>query len=169
MGVKALRATPNTDSTILRRALVAVVTVAALILGLIAMHSMSVTSSAIGSQTAESQPHAHHNDSPVIAHSAETVSLVSENVTPASAGTGTGTGTAILAPSCDGVCEMRCLLVSLVCALSILAAIVGLLLVKRPALPKFSIAAMVRITRVAAQHITLLQAPSLHILSISRT
>ena len=167
MGVKALRATPNTDSTILRRALVAVVTVAALILGLIAMHSMSVTSSAIGSQTAESQPHAHHNDSPVIAHSAETVSLVSENVTPASAGT--GTGTAILSPSCDGVCEMRCLLVSLVCALSILAAIVGLLLVKRPALPKFSIAAMVRITRVAAQHITLLQAPSLHILSISRT
>ncbi len=163
--MKALRATPNTDSTILRRALVTVVTVAALILGLIAMHSMSVTSSAIGSQTAESQPHAHHHDSPGIAHSTETVSLVSGNATPASA----GTGTAILAPSCDGVCEMRCLLVSLVCALSILAAIVWLLLVKRPALPKFSIAAMVRVARVAAQHITLLRAPSLHILSISRT
>lgn len=154
-----LRVRPNADTIPLRRLLIAVLTIATLLGGLIAMHSMVMSD---GSAAAAAHLNSHSVDGTPAWMGA--VDRHAEEV----ASTSKSSSLIAQAQSCGGACEMNCLLVGMVCALTMLAAIVGLLLVKWPAPPRLTIAAVVRIVRVVAQHIPAPVPPSLHMLSISR-
>ncbi|MET4781139.1 hypothetical protein [Glaciihabitans sp. UYNi722] len=145
--------------TLVRRALTAVLAIAALLLGLVAMHAMHAAPAA--AETGMTNTHVHENAT------AGTDDGVSEAVAMHAPVATAITSTS--AQRCGGMCEMNCLLMGMVCAVSILAAVIGLLLIRRPSPPRFSVAKLVRILRVAAEHITVPTPPSLDVLSISRT
>lgn len=148
------RAMPGILSLVsLRRLLLASLTIAAIFLGLTAMHSM--TAGMMGAPSTETMSVGQvHSD-----HQAE---LVSTAAGPASIDATTAT-------ICAGACEMNCLLVGMVCALTTLIAVVGLLLFSRPTTPLNVAQEVLRVFRLVPYHIALPSTPSLTFLSISRT
>jgi len=75
----------------------------------------------------------------------------------------------VSAQGCTGLCEMNCLLLGMVCGLSLLFALIGLVVRKRP-LPLLSgVRGVMRILSIGTSIFVLPSTPSLHTLSISRT
>jgi len=123
-----------------RSAFLAVLTVTAILLGLVGMHEPShPTTGSIG-----------HSPASVVA------------TVPVSAG-------AVLAPGCVGECAMNCLLLGMVCALGLLVALIGLLLTRVPSPPMSGLRDVMRVIRIGQSKFALPTTPSLQALSISRT
>lgn len=152
----------------LRRLLLASFTIAAILLGLVGMHALSAGADAQSSQAAHSQMtsaiHAGMKTTPGSADSAPpaiaAALLVSVGVVSAAAASAQG---------CAGMCAMNCLLLGMVCALSFLVALIGLLLGKLPSPLLSSIRKVTRIPRIAILKLVLPTTPTLDALSISRT
>ncbi len=157
MNMSAVVAPSRNQLAAIRRVLIAVLAIAALLVGLFAMHMLHASTSVAGAETALSHVHSH----------ADAGSRSAETATDSTSARAVGATT--VTQGCDGMCEISCLLVGMICALSILAAIVGLLIIKRPSLAHSLTTELKRVLRVVAQSITAPAAPSLEVLSISRT
>lgn len=147
----------------LRRLLLASLTIAAILLGLIGMHALSA-----GADTQTS--HASHSelasgpDSPMqmMAGSDDSAPLAVASALILSAGV-------LPAGGCTGVCAMNCLLLGMVCALSVLVALTGLLSGKLPCRLLSGIRTVTRVPRIVSSQFVLPTTASLNMLSISRT
>lgn len=132
--------------------LLAALTIVALLLGVVAMHALTPQPQA--SETSHSHI-AHDGTAPAAIISIETSASVSEF--------------AWVGAACDGMCEMNCLIVGMICGLMLLAAVVGLLLLGRMSQPRLVLIRWRRVLRLFVSDPPFLPAPSLLTLSISRT
>lgn len=152
----------------LRRLLLASFTIAAILLGLVGMHALSAGAATQRSQATHSQmPSGRHAGTQMTSGSADSAppaiaSALLVSVGVVSAGV-------VSAQGCAGMCAMNCLLLGMVCALSFLVALIGLLLGKLPSPLLSSIRKVTRIPRIAISKFVLPTTPSLNALSISRT
>jgi hypothetical protein len=147
-----------------RLLLLASITIGALLLGLVGMHALSAAAEDPGG-------HGSHSQMTPSLSSNGPMSAASADSTPSATQSFSSFGSAVgfTGPSCSGMCEMNCLLLGMVCALSLLVALIGLVLSKRPSPPVSQIRRAARIPRIDASVFVLPIAPSLHALSISRT
>lgn len=139
-----------------RRVLVSIFAIAALLLCLFSMHAIESTASA---------------NSPALAQAGQDAQA-SQDVQATAQAPESGVSVAISSSpieACGAVCGMNCVLAGVVCGLSVLTAIAGLLLMRGPAAVQFSSLQIIRVLRIAAQHIVIPVAPSLNVLSINRT
>ena len=152
----------------LRRLLLASLTIAAILLGLIGMHALSA-----GADTQSG--HAAHSELASVQGSPMQMMPGSDESAPlAIASTlilSVGVVPVGVAPAggCTGTCAMNCLLLGMVCALSFLVALTGLLLGKLPFRLSFGIRTVTRVARIASSKFVIPSTPSLNALSISRT
>ncbi len=150
-------------TTSLRRLLLASLTIAAILLGLIGMHALSA-----GADPQTS--HASHSElasglgshMQMMAGSDDSAPLAVASALILSAGVVTAGG-------CTGMCAMNCLLLGMVCALSLLVALTGLLSGKLPSRLLSGIRTVVRVPRIVSSQFVLPTTASLNMLSISRT
>ncbi len=150
-------------TTSLRRLLLASLTIAAILLGLIGMHALSAGANP---QTS----HASHSElasglgshMQMMAGSDDSAPLAVASALILSAGVVTAGG-------CTGMCAMNCLLLGMVCALSLLVALTGLLSGKLPSRLLSGIRTVVRVPRIVSSQFVLPTTASLNMLSISRT
>ena len=75
----------------------------------------------------------------------------------------------VTAGGCTGMCAMNCLLLGMVCGLSLLVALTGVLVGKLPVRLLSAIRTVTRVAPIASSKVVILSAPSLNALSISRT
>ena len=150
-------------TTSLRRLLLASLTIAAILLGLIGMHALSAGADAQSSHSSHSEL-ASGLGSPMqmMAGSDDRAPLAIASALILSVGV-------VPAGGCTGMCAMNCLLLGMVCALSLLVALTGLLSGKLPYRLLCSIRKVRRIPRIDISKFVLPITPSLNALSISRT
>ena len=167
----------------LRRLLLAALTIAAILLGLIGMHALSAGADAQSSHSSHSelasglgspmQTMPGSDDSaPLAIASALVVSVRMGSVGMSSVGmssVGMGSVGAVPAGGCTGMCAMNCLLLGMVCALSLLVALIGLLLSALPSRLLRGIRTLTRVPRLVSSKFVLPTTASLNMLSISRT
>ena len=148
----------------LRLLLLASLTIAALLLGLMGMHALSAGADA------QSGHGAHSSMAPGRPAVSLMTVMPSDGIPPATVTSSLLTSAAgVAAPSCSGMCAMDCLLLGMVCALSLLVALIGLVLSKRPSPPLSGVRQAMRIPRIETSVFVLPTTPSLTALSISRT
>jgi hypothetical protein len=151
----------------LRRLLLASFTIAAILLSLVGMHALSAGADAQSRQATHSQmPSALHEGT-------QTTPSSTDSAPPASAFAllvpiGMVSAGVISAQGCAGMCAMNCLLLGMVCVLSFLVALIGLLVGRLPSPLLLSIRKVTRIPRIAISKFVLPTTPSLNALSISR-
>ena len=152
----------------LRRLLLASLTIAAILLGLIGMHALSA-----GADTRAS--HASHSELASGLGSPMQMMAGSDDSTPLAVASALILSAGVVpvgvvpAGGCTGMCAMNCLLLGMVCALSLLVALTGLLSGKLPYRLLSSIRKVRRIPRIDISKFVLPITPSLNALSISRT
>jgi hypothetical protein len=150
-------ALPSVGAVRARKLLVLIFAVAGIILGLVAMHSVDLGSSAAAS--ASSSGHSHG--------AAETQHKPLGTV-PGVEATVAGSGSVMAVEGCTGMCAMECFGLGMACAMALLT--VALILGRRAAsswmlLPKH----LAESLRALPQLVVLAPPPSLTALSISRT
>lgn len=147
----------------LRQLLLASLTIAAILLGLVGMHALSAGAHDHGSNTAHSQtsPGLH-------SETRMTTGFADDNPPAIASALQTSAGGAA-AQVCAGMCETNCLLLGMVCALSLLFVLIGLVLGKLPSPPLSGVRRVMRMPRIDISVFVLPSTPSLHALSISRT
>ncbi len=145
-----------------RRIFLASLMVAALMLGLVGMHALSggaqfTPRDATSAQVVSGIPTSSN------VGTGSTVGMASvTSASPVSAGVA-------ITPGCEGICATNCLILGMVCALSFLVALIGLLLSKLPPVPVSDLRKALRIPRIGNSKFVLPTTPSLYTLSISRT
>jgi len=147
----------------LERFPLAVLTIVAILLGLVGMHPLSVGAHAQGGPSAHFlMGSAPQPGTLMTSESADrSASVIASGLLTPVAG--------VAAQGCTGLCEMNCLLLGMVCGLSLLFALIGLVVRKRP-LPLLSgVRGVMRILSIGTSIFVLPSTPSLHTLSISRT
>ena len=150
-------------TTSLRRLLLASLTIAAILLGLIGMHALSA-----GADPQTS--HAYHSElasglggpMQMMPGSDDSAPLAIASALILSVGV-------VQADGCTGMCAMNCLLLGMVCALSLLVALTGLLSGKLPSRLLSGIRIVTRVPRIVSSQFVLPTTASLNMLSISRT
>ena len=147
----------------MHRLLLASLTIAAILLGLVGMHVLSAGVNTQSSNGAYSQVQSGLDAGTPMAPSS------TESAPPAIASALLTSLVVLSAQGCSGMCAMNCLLLGMVCALSFLVALIGLLLGKLPSPLLSSIRKVARIPRIAISKFVLPTTPSLNALSISRT
>lgn len=153
----------------LRHLLLASLTIAALLLSLLAMHALSAGMNTQTDHASQSQM------SPTMSTAPQTVSgihsmLASDNdAPPATASALVAARAAVSAQGSADMGIMNCLLVGMVCALSLLVALIGTVLVARPFPPVVVTRKIMRTLRIITSRFVLPTTPSLTALSISRT
>ena len=154
-------------TTSLRRLLLASLTIAAILLGLIGMHALSAGADAQSSHSSHPELASglgspmqmmpgSDDRAPLAIASAL---ILSVGVVPAGV---------MPAGGCTGMCAMNCLLLGMVCALSVLVALIGLLLGKLPCRLLSGIRTVTRVPRIVSSKFVLPTTASLNMLSISR-
>lgn len=152
----------------LGRLLLASLTIAAILLGLVGMHALSAGADAQSSQ-------ATHSQMSSVRHAGTQMTPGSTQKAPPAISpallisVGVVSARVISFQGCAAMCAMNCLLLGMVCALSFLVALIGLLLGKLPSPLLSRIRKVVRISRIAISKFVLPTTPSLNALSISRT
>ena len=152
----------------LRRLLLASLTIAAILLGLIGMHALSAGADAQGSHASHSEL-ASGLDGPMqmMAGSDDSAPLAVASALILSVGV---VPVGVAPPGgCTGMCAMNCLLLGMVCALSLLVALTGLLSGKLPSRLFSGIRTVTRVPRIVSSQFVLPTTASLNMLSISRT
>ena len=150
-------------TTSLRRLLLASLTIAAILLGLIGMHALSA-----GAATQTS--HASHSElAPGLSSQMQTMPGSDDPAPLAIASALILSVGVIPVGACTGVCAMNCLLLGMVCALSFLVALIGLLLGKLPSRLFSGIRTVTRVARIVSSRLVQPTTASLTMLSISRT
>ena len=149
--------------TSLRRLLLASLTIAAILLGFIGMHALSAGADAQSSHSSHSEL-ASGLGSPVqmMPGSDDSAPLAIASALILSVGV-------VPAGGCTGMCAMNCLLLGMVCALSLLVALAGLLLGRLPCRLLSGIRTVTRVPRIVSSKFVLPTTASLNMLSISRT
>lgn len=134
-----------------RRTLIAVLAITAVLVGLLAMHSLAVNS---GNGQSES-----HSSSTVVGAvvSADMSQTNVESEAPALLQTCTG-----------GLCQVNCLMLGVLCTLGLLTVALTWLL-HRGITPRVISSPLTRVASIVAQRLSELTPPSLVVLSISRT
>ena len=155
-------------TTSLRRLLLASLTIAAILLGLIGMHALSAEADPQTSHAAHSEL-ASGLGSPmqVMPGSDDSAPLAIASALILSAGV-VPVGVVPTA-ECTGMCAMNCLLLGMVCALSLLVTLTGLLSGKLPSRLLSGIRTATRVPRMVSSQFVLPTTASLNMLSISRT
>ena len=150
-------------TTSLRRLLLASLTIAAILLGLIGMHALSAGADAQSSHSSHSEL-ASGLGSPMqmMAGSDDRAPLAIASALILSVGV-------VPAGGCTGMCAMNCLLLGMVCAFGLLVALIGLLLGKLPCRLLSGIRTVTRVPRIVSSKFVLPTTASLNMLSISRT
>ena len=147
----------------LGRLLLASLTIVAILLGLVGMHAVSVGAGVQHSHATHSQI------SSGLDTGTQMMSGSNDNAPPAIASAlGTSIGVVSAQRGTD-MWAMNCLLLGMVCALSLLFALIGLVLSKFPSPPLSGVRRVMRLPRIDASVLVLPTTPSLHTLSISRT
>lgn len=148
----------------LRLILLASLTIAAILLGLLGMHALSIGPGPLRSGAAHGPMLSLVHSPPPQMGAVSTESALPSVVSAAPVSVGV-----VSAQSCVGLCAMNCFLLGMVCALSFLVALIGLLLSKILSPPLSALQKMMRIPRIDMSKFVLPSTPSLHTLSISRT
>ena len=160
-------------TTSVRRLILASLTIAAILLSLIGMHALSAGA---GTQIS----HASHSElasglgSPMqmMPGSDDSAPLAIASALIVSGGFVSGGMVSVgvvTAGGCTGMCAMNCLLLGMVCGLSLLVALTGVLVGKLPVRLLSAIRTVTRVAPIASSKVVILSAPSLNALSISRT
>lgn len=147
----------------LRRLLLASLTIVAILLGLLGMHALSAGMDAQGS---------HRNHSPMSSVLDTGWQMMPGSRESATLVIATAFATSIRVASAQvdtNIWAMNCLLLGMVCALSLLVALIGVFLSKRPSPLLSGIRKVTRIPRIETSVFVLPTTPSLTALSISRT
>jgi hypothetical protein len=172
---------PFVTAESLRRFLLASLTTAAILLGLIGMHALSAGVNAQSGHAPRSQmtsgmdagtqttPGMQTMPGMQTVPGMQTIPVADDRVPPAIASVFGAAAVVVSAQGSSDMWAMTCLLVGMVCALSLLFALIGLVLSTRPPLLLSSIRKVVRTVRIAASKFVLPTTPSLTALSISRT
>lgn len=134
-----------------RRTLIAVLAIMAVLVGLLAMHSLAVNSG-----NGQSGSHV----SSTVAVAAVSSDLSQANVGPEEP--------ALLQTCTGGLCQVDCLMLGVLCTLGLLTAAVTWLL-HRGIVPRVVSSPLTRVVSIIAQRLSELKPPSLVVLSISRT
>jgi len=157
--------------TSLRRLLLALLTTAAILLGLIGMHALSAGADTQSSHSSHSQlasglasglVSGQGSPQQIMAASADSDPLAVASAIILSAGVAPAEG-------CTGMCATNCLLLGMVCALSLLVALTGVVSGKLPSRVLRGIQTPTRVARIVGSKFVLPTTASLHMLSISRT
>ena len=151
----------------LRRLLLASLTITAILLGLIGMHALSAgadvqTSHASHSQLASGLAPGLGSPMPIMAASADSAPLAVASAIILSTGV-------VPAEGCTGLCAMNCLLLGMVCAFSLLVALIVLLSGKLPNRLLSAIRTLRCKAHIVSSKFVLPTTASLQMLSISRT
>ena len=143
--------------------LLASLTIAAILLGLVGMHAPSAGADGQKSHATHAQM------SSGLDTGTQMMAGSNDSPPPAiSSAPGTSIGVVSVQGSTD-MWAMNCLLLGMVCALSLLFALIGLVLSKFPSPPLSGVRRVMRLPRIDASVFVLPTTPSLHTLSISRT
>lgn len=134
-----------------RRTLIAVLAISAVLVGLLAMHSLAINS---GNSQSENQ------SSSTVAVAAVSSDLSHANVEPEAP--------ALLQTCTGGLCQVDCLMLGVLCTPGLLTAAVTWLL-HRGNIPRVVSSPLTRVASIVAQRLSELKPPSLVVLSISRT
>ena len=164
-------------TTSLRRLLLASLTIVAILLGLIGMHALSAGANTQSSHSSHSELASglgspmqmmpgSDDSAPLAIASALSVSVGIVSVGMVSGGM--ASVGMVPAGGCTGMCAMNCLLLGMVCALSLLVALTGLLLGTLPSRLLSGIRTVTRVPRIVSSKFVLPTTASLHMLSISR-
>jgi hypothetical protein len=159
----------------LRRLLLASLTIAAILLGLIAMHALSAGVNAQSGHTAQSQMTSAMDTGTQTMPGTQTVPgaqpmpVRDDRVPPAIASAFVAAAAVVSAQGSADMWVMGCLLVGMVCALILLFALIGLVLSTRPSALLSYIRNAGRVARIVSSQLVLPTTPSLTALSISRT
>jgi hypothetical protein len=152
-----------TATRTLRQLLLASLTIAAILLGLVGMHALSAGAHAHGSDAAHSQM------SPGLHSEIRMTTGPADGNRPAIASALLISAGKVTAQVCTGMCQTDCLLLGMVCTLSLLFVLIGLVLGKLASPPLSGVRRVMRIPRIDISVFVLPSTPSLHALSISRT
>ena len=150
-------------TTSLRRLLLASLTIAAILLGLIGMHALSA-----GADTRAS--HASHSELASGLGSPMQMMASSDDSTPLAVASALILSAGVVpAEGCTGLCAMNCLLLGMVCAFSLLVALIVLLSGKLPNRLLSAIRTLRCKAHIVSSKFVLPTTASLQMLSISRT
>jgi hypothetical protein len=150
-----------------RSILLALFTVAVVVLGLVGMHAMSARadSPANGSSPRQGQSlaQAQPGNASQMTMGANGPTLLSEGATiPVAAGVASAQG-------CTRICAASCFPVGMVCILGVTVAMIGMLLSSLPSPPVSALRELMRVIRIGSAKLVPASRPSLEVLSISRT
>ena len=147
----------------LRRLLLASLTIASILLGLIGMHALSA-----GAYVQTS--HASHSQlASGLGGPQQTMAASADSIPLAVASAIILSTVVVPAEGCAGLCAMNCLLLGMVCALSLLVALIVLLSGKLPNRLLSAIRTLRRQAHIVSSKFVLPTTASLQMLSISRT
>jgi hypothetical protein len=159
----------------LQRLLLASLTIAAILLGLIAMHALSAGVNAQSGHTAQSQMSSGMDTGTQTMPGMQTVPgtqtmpVADDSVPPAITLVFVAAAAVVSVQGSADTWPMNCLLVGMVCALSLLVALMGLGLSNRPSPLVSGIRRVMRIPRIVSSKFVVPTTLSLDSLSISRT
>ena len=153
----------------LRYVLLASLTIAAILLSLVAMHALSGGMSTRVDHVAQSQMSSTMSIASQTASGMHSMLASGSNAPPARASAFTDARAAVSAQGSADMGIMNCLLVGMVCALSLLVALIGTVLIARPFPPVIVTRKIMQILRIITSKFVLPTTPSLTALSISRT
>ncbi len=154
---------PSVTAGSLRPLLLASLTIAAILLGLIGMHALSAGVNAQSGHAPQSQM------SSGLDIGIQMMPGLNDSAPPAVASALVAAVVVVSAQGSSDMWAMTCLLVGMVCALSLLFALIGLVLSTRPFALLSYIRNVVRTARIVSSKFVLPTTPSLTALSISRT
>jgi hypothetical protein len=153
----------------LRRLLLASLTIVAILLGLIAMHALSAGMNAQSGHAAQSQMLSGMGTGAQTMPGTQPMPGPDDSAPPVVASAFVAATAVVSAQGSSEMWVMDCLLVGMVCALSLLFALIGLVLSTRPSALLSYIRNVVRVARIVSSKFVLPTTPSLTALSISRT
>lgn len=161
--VERMRAARQTGATrSFHQLILATLTIVAILLGLVGMHALSSGSAVQDGHASDSAMSSVHH----LAVAGSQVEAAASTPPPLLASV-SSVGHGII-DGCTGMCEMNCLLLGMVCALSLLFAAAGLFLRRMASPPMTTIRRIQRALRIRAFVFVLPAAPSLNVLSVSR-
>ena len=147
----------------LRKLLLASLTIAAILLGLVAMHALSARADTQSGHATHSQTSSGPHTRPQMTPDSN------DTASPAIASALVAISAVVSIQGSSDLLPMNCLLVGMVCALRLLVALMGLGLSKRPSPLVSGIRRVMRIPRIVSSKFVVPTALSLDSLSISRT
>ena len=152
----------------LRHFLLASLTIAAILLGLLAMHALSPGTSTQTGQAAQSQMSSTMSIATQTASGMQPKPVSDSNAPPAIASALVAASAVISAQGSADMAIMNCLLVGMVCALSLLVALIGAVLIAHPFPSATFTLKIMRILRIITSKFVLPTTPSLTALSVIR-